>query len=107
MAVEPRLAQGHHFRAIGHGDDSVPVARDSFGALIRLDPNRRVDVVILLGQPHGSVAGVGRNADAKDRFHTRLASTGDYGLAVRVELGLVEVNVGVDEGDWGRMRDEG
>ena len=72
--------------------------RSRFGGVVRVDADGRVDRLVAVGQADAGFE-VGRTLAGADDHHPLDAGGQgaiDHGLAVGVELGVVEVAMGID-----------
>ena len=99
MVIEADFADGQHLRMRGQ----LAQPREGFGrglgGIVRMHADGGVDERIALGQPDGGFQ-VGRavaGADGHHALHAGGAGALDHLLAVGVELGVVQVAVGIDQ----------
>jgi len=97
VIVEPRLADRHHLRVLGRGDEVGNRHVRFLGGMVRMRADRAIDVVETLGDgaERGEFPDLGR-----DRHQARdLGGAGarEHGIELGGKIGKIEVAVAVDE----------
>ena len=96
--VEANFAPGDDFRVLGELRELVEMLRRDLLRLVRVDADRGVDPVVLIGIFDRGVElfGAGTRADRENVFDARRASAIEHGVAVVSELWEIDVCVRVD-----------
>lgn len=97
VPIQARFAQGNNARMAGQLDNAIPISGRRFCAVVRLDPHGREHIIMLLRQPDRRLARIGRDGRADHGQEARIPGTRDNGSPIRVELGGVQMRVGVDQ----------
>jgi hypothetical protein len=96
VAVQARFAQGDDARMIEQGDHGIPIVRRRLGTGIRVDADGGEDRLVRFSDADGRAA-AGRGSAQRDHdFYTGRNGTGYNGVAIGLELLVVEMAVGVD-----------
>jgi len=99
VIVEADFTPGDDANVSGVGFGFLEMALgDEFG-FVGMDTDGGVDPGVLLGERDGRVemVGAGSTADGEDGGDAGFAGAGEDGIAVRLEVGEIEMGVGVDQ----------
>jgi len=111
VVVEAALADGDAARVATQGHQLLVEAGRRVLRLVRVDPHRRPDVVVGVGEREGPAARRQVTADVDHGGHASGPRAREHERAVRFEEVTVDVAMGVDEhGSWchaGRRRSRG
>lgn len=79
--------------------EKVKVRRRGFLGFVRVDPDRSVDPIELIGKRHsrGKVVRPSTSTYGKQVFQARRAGALDHSVAVTVKLRIIEMRVGIKE----------
>ena len=99
VVVKAHLAQRHDLGMPGELANPLRDGVREIAGLVRVNSHRGVDPIVGLGDGQGRIQAVDTSAPARDQDVAKPGGPRafDYRVAVRVEIGVVNVGVGVDE----------
>jgi hypothetical protein len=95
IVIQPDLADGHHFWVLSQGSQLFQNVLIQGLRLVGMDAYRSINLGVGLGQGHPRLAGFQSGPGVDDGLHPSFLSASDDLLAVRVELGEVQVGMAI------------
>lgn len=97
MVVETALAEGDHLWVASEAFQFIAGGVGGCGHFPWVNADGREDVGVLVGEGKSGPAGGEVGPDGDETRHASILRASDDGLAVGIEVGEIEVAMGVDE----------
>ena len=97
MVIETALAEGDHLRVASEAFQFIARGVGGCFHFSGMNTDGRENVGVLIGEGEGGPAGGKVGADGDEAGHASIRRALDDGLAVGIEVGEIEVAMGVDE----------